>query len=451
MQRTKLKRLKVFGWRQYKYIDIEFHPRLTILTGSNASGKSTLLNIVNRHLSSYGGSSYTWSSIQVGTPQLITSGPGAGGTAYLPDYWKPFYRKGVAPKPEESPATVHDAFWADYQDPTEPVQEIGAIDYTDSDHALITVHSVVGRIYTLNISGQREVLGIPIPAYRPPFSYKAFPSDAFSFKPKDRRTIRDDYIKGLACLYKGEEPVFLPGSFIKDVLISSAILGSGMGPVPVDRGSLDLLRAFETIMGQVLPRSLGFIALEFQDFEIMLRTKSGNFLLDGVSGGLASIISIAWLLFLVASDDLPLTVTFDEPENHLHPEMQKTIIPSLMAAFPKIQFIVSTHSPFVACSVADSSVYALKYDESGTVESHRLDFIEKAGTANEILRDVLGLDNTFPLWVEDKLNSILGEFKGKDITQDSLTKLIDRLNEVGLGKYIPPSLDEILEERSTND
>lgn len=56
-------------------------------------------------------------------------------------------------------------------------------------------------------------------------------------------------------------------------------------------------------------------------------------------------------------------VIVDEIENHLHPSMQRSILPNLVKAFPSAQFIVTTHSPFVVNSVIDSSVYALKYND----------------------------------------------------------------------------------------
>ena len=44
-------------------------------------------------------------------------------------------------------------------------------------------------------------------------------------------------------------------------------------------------------------------------------------------------------------------VLVDEIDMHLHPSWQKTIIADLKNAFPKIQFIVTTHSPFIVQSL----------------------------------------------------------------------------------------------------
>ena len=58
--------------------------------------------------------------------------------------------------------------------------------------------------------------------------------------------------------------------------------------------------------------------------------------------------------------DLPGVVLVDEIENHLHLSLQKQILPLLEDLFPNIQFVVSTHSPFVLSSVSNAVVYDLE-------------------------------------------------------------------------------------------
>jgi predicted ATPase len=43
---VKFNNLRIEGWRQFDNIDIEFHPRLTVLTGANGAGKTTLLRVL---------------------------------------------------------------------------------------------------------------------------------------------------------------------------------------------------------------------------------------------------------------------------------------------------------------------------------------------------------------------------------------------------------------------
>lgn len=53
-------------------------------------------------------------------------------------------------------------------------------------------------------------------------------------------------------------------------------------------------------------------------------------------------------------------VIIDEIETHLHLEMQKNIMSFLTTMFPKVQFIISTHSPFILNSVSNAVVYDLE-------------------------------------------------------------------------------------------
>jgi predicted ATP-binding protein involved in virulence len=61
--------------------------------------------------------------------------------------------------------------------------------------------------------------------------------------------------------------------------------------------------------------------------------------------------------------DTPAIVLIDEIETHLHVELQKRVLPFLTKLFPKVQFIVSTHSPFVITSLKDAVVYDLENQE----------------------------------------------------------------------------------------
>ena len=57
---------------------------------------------------------------------------------------------------------------------------------------------------------------------------------------------------------------------------------------------------------------------------------------------------------------VPGVVLIDEIENHLHLELQKKVLSILTELFPNIQFIVTTHSPFVLNSIDNATVYDLE-------------------------------------------------------------------------------------------
>lgn len=59
---------------------------------------------------------------------------------------------------------------------------------------------------------------------------------------------------------------------------------------------------------------------------------------------------------------IPGIVLIDEIETHLHLELQRHIMPLLTGIFPNIQFIVTSHSPFILSSLNNVVIYDLEND-----------------------------------------------------------------------------------------
>ena len=64
----------------------------------------------------------------------------------------------------------------------------------------------------------------------------------------------------------------------------------------------------------------------------------------------------------------------DEAENHLHPKWQKVFLQNIQKLFPKLQIIVSTHSPFIVSSVNKCRVYVCKSKIDYSVIEEETDF-----------------------------------------------------------------------------
>ena len=101
------------------------------------------------------------------------------------------------------------------------------------------------------------------------------------------------------------------------------------------------------------------------NFDIILN-HGQPFNFNTLSDGYSAILSIVTELILrmeaheVKSYDLEGIVLIDEIETHLHVDLQKKILPFLTSFFPKIQFIVSTHSPFVLSSLSNATICDLE-------------------------------------------------------------------------------------------
>jgi hypothetical protein len=66
-------------------------------------------------------------------------------------------------------------------------------------------------------------------------------------------------------------------------------------------------------------------------------------------------------------------VLLDEIDLHLHPSMARSIVPRLRKVLPRVQFIVTTHSPLVLGSFDRNELIVLEADEEGLVTTRTLD------------------------------------------------------------------------------
>ena len=179
--------------------------------------------------------------------------------------------------------------------------------------------------------------------------------------------------------------------------------------------------------------------------EVVLETGTGDFSLDAASGGLAALIDVAWQIYMRSRLSEEFTVLIDEPENHLHPSLQRALLPGLVKAFPQAQFIAATHNPFVVTSVSDSHVVVLDFVD-GRVESTQLkdEEVDRSATVNQVLTDVLGVPFPAPLWVELELDRIVESVQGKELNAETLSGLRSKLTRVGLGHLFPEVIDRVL-------
>jgi len=100
-------------------------------------------------------------------------------------------------------------------------------------------------------------------------------------------------------------------------------------------------------------------------------------------------------------DDEPRVVAqgiilIDEVDAHLHPFWQREIGFRLRRVFPRIQFIITSHSPFVAQAATDDGLIVMRpTGEGGAVEADRPEVSVKGWRVDQILTSPLfGLDAT---------------------------------------------------------
>lgn len=116
------------------------------------------------------------------------------------------------------------------------------------------------------------------------------------------------------------------------------------------------------------------LKLEFDsdNYKFYFVTKDKRFKFTELSAGYSAALDIiSDLIFkmqgtgdrLIDVYDKEGIVLIDEVETHLHLELQRQILPLLTSVFPNIQFLVSTHSPFVLNSIKNAVAYDMERQE----------------------------------------------------------------------------------------
>ena len=128
---------------------------------------------------------------------------------------------------------------------------------------------------------------------------------------------------------------------------------------------------FERLLGEIFQDEDLQLYFNYKDYSFKILTKGKEFKFTELSDGFAAVLDIIVDLILKMQHKNQLTrayecegiVLVDEIETHLHLELQKVIMPLLTKIFPNIQFIVTTHSPFVLSSLSNAVAFDLEHQE----------------------------------------------------------------------------------------
>lgn len=406
----KFTHLEITDWKQFEKLDIDFHDRLTILTGANGSGKTTILHMLARNLG--------WEFQELATPRMDKK---SGGIKFFAS----LFRRKI----EENQPTV-----------------IGKLSFSDGFETDITVPSdATNARYYVKYSNRRVIPGINILSHRNIFKYQTVPSISTQ-KISMRKAY--DLVSQITRQESLEENPYLQRTVnyhIKETLLNWAIGGAGNKYIEPDAEAMKWYEGFENVLRTIMPKHIGFEKLSIRNYEIVLSTKTGDFMLDAASGGIAALVDLAWQIYTFASTDPNIVALIDEVENHLHATMQRSVLPDLLKAFPNVQFIVSTHSPLIVASVKDSNVYAFRYNEDNRVYSEKLDLVNKARNANEILNEVLGVPFTMPIWAEEALNNIVAKYASQEVTEEMINAMRAEFKTEGLEGLMPMAISKVLD------
>ncbi|MDM8552203.1 AAA family ATPase [Desulfobacterales bacterium HSG2] len=183
------------------------------------------------------------------------------------------------------------------------------------------------------------------------------------------------------------------------------------------------------------------IELKFErierDLEPAFSINGRNCYLEELSGGFKSFLSIIFSIVDwcegVNEGDSGLienaegTILIDEIDAHLHPEWQLKIVENLSNMFPKLQFIVTTHSPHVITSAKSNQIIRIP-DHDGNLLLGPEKKAYKGWKIDYILEELMGFINTEELSSDEILQELDNAYGEKDI--DKYNKCLSELENV---------------------
>ena len=162
---------------------------------------------------------------------------------------------------------------------------------------------------------------------------------------------------------------------INDTLEYLDVLAHRAQKRPEERGEYDtVIQALKTCLCRIQPGIT--VDYDIASAEVIVvfpdETKiSYAQLSDGYRCMLSLIVDIAYRMATLnpqlkeqALIETPGVVLIDELDLHLHPKWQRLVVADLKKIFPKVQFIATTHSPFVIQSLEAGELISLDEEQS---------------------------------------------------------------------------------------
>lgn len=151
-------------------------------------------------------------------------------------------------------------------------------------------------------------------------------------------------------------------------------------------------------------------------YRLVLNFKDGRSIpLQNLPAGyrrlLSIVIDLAYRAYLLnPGEEAEGIAIIDEIDLHLHPALEQSVLPAFLATFPRLQFVVSTHSVAVI-----SNLDTAPHGEDASPSSQIL-VMSSDSTEPQILPNLWGMD----------YNAVLRDFLGAPSRNDDLRRLEDK-------------------------
>lgn len=191
--------------------------------------------------------------------------------------------------------------------------------------------------------------------------------------------------------------------------------------------------SFRSILRRIFNDEALELTFDYKTYEFRIVTEGKDFPFTALSAGYSAALDIVADLILKMQEknrlvriyDMPGIVLIDEIETHLHLSLQKEILPILVSLFPNVQFIVTSHSPFVIGSIPTATVYDLKSQQ-------RIENLTEY-SYESLAEGVFGVDMASGELKRrlDRMEELIGKAVGlSDVESSELKRIVDGFESI---------------------
>ena len=371
-----LKQLSLGNYRCFESLQIDFHPELTVLIAPNGSGKTTVLDAARVAL---------WPYVKGFD---LGSQTGKGETIQIPDVR-------LAPQPDgnmepQLPSRIEasgtweagsiERTWAQTRERVKP----GTNTLGDAETKRLTAFA---NELEKQVRSATSTVTLPLVTYLG--TSRLWFEGRFTSIAEDVALNTSDYSRTsgyLNCLsYSSSFKAFTAwyGWIFRSYREEQ--IRALEQKRPLDDSGQRFATVIEVITRAVdtlVTDATGWHGLEYKASQhqqlVMHHERFGSMpvdmLSDGVRNAIAMVADLAFRAYKLnphlgtdAARQTPGIALIDEVDMFLHPSWQQTMAAALRKAFPKLQFIVTTHSPQVLSTVRRENIRVLGADSSGNL------------------------------------------------------------------------------------
>jgi len=395
----RIDKLHIQNFRKFNELTIKFNPQFTLLIGENGSGKTAILEATSIAISSFflGLQNVPSRNIRDEDIHLITTLEGSTEYSYTTAIKSDGFingkllrwekeRRGISANTLYHPAkgqilkTERDIFSTNSYDK----------EYHSIKHIAQDINKEIKNPTRTNS------VNLPLLVY---YSTGRLWKEGWERKDKE-----DDKIKNIPSRYRGYKNALETSSYFKIMLEwfrrkylaikvkdeetfqLNAVKSTIIKNIP---GCIDIFWEFD-------PDKINTLMIKFETDEVL----PFSYLSDGYRNLLAIFADIAYRCVTLnphfkeeAANLSDGIVLIDEIDLHLHPQWQKEIVKKLRGTFPKLQFIATTHSPFIIQEMDEGELFRLEDNHISVLGANQL-------SIEDIAKFLQGIEE--PHWSKSK-------------------------------------------------